>query len=348
MEKADLFEKHLSELMAQLSDIKIKISSQTASLNSFESQEATLLERISANKEKIKEKFSEQEAFTTEFQILKEWAYDDDLIQISQKVEQYKADKARLKVEIKNIQQLIQNKKRPNLALIEEEKKQTNENYVFLQKKLVSAENEVEQAKSILSELKKVIKQQDKDASKKSAITKLYNAISGRASEDKLRLETYVVQNYLEKILDYANLHFINQLSNNRYRFELAGEGNNRRMDHGLDINIYDNETGAARSADTLSGGETFIAALSIALALSEVVQNTANGVQIEALFIDEGFGSLDQETLQKAMQALEQIGENRLVGVISHVEEMKATIGQQIIINKMGDGRSNIKSVIK
>lgn len=135
MEKADLFEKHLSELMAQLSDIKIKISSQTASLNSFESQEATLLERISANKEKIKEKFSEQEAFTTEFQILKEWAYDDDLIQISQKVEQYKADKARLKVEIKNIQQLIQNKKRPNLALIEEEKKQTNENYVFLQKK---------------------------------------------------------------------------------------------------------------------------------------------------------------------------------------------------------------------
>lgn len=134
MEKADLFEKHLSELMAQLSDIKIKISSQTASLNSFESQEATLLERISANKEKIKEKFSEQEAFTTEFQILKEWAYDDDLIQISQKVEQYKADKARLKVEIKNIQQLIQNKKRPNLALIEEEKKQTNENYVFLQK----------------------------------------------------------------------------------------------------------------------------------------------------------------------------------------------------------------------
>lgn len=348
MEKADLFEKHLSELMAQLSDIKIKISSQTASLNSFESQEATLLERISANKEKIKEKFSEQEAFTTEFQILKEWAYDDDLIQISQKVEQYKADKARLKVEIKNIQQLIQNKNRPNLALIEEEKKQTNENYVFLQKKLVSAENEVEQAKLILSELKKVIKEQDKDASKKAAITKLYNAISGRASEDKLRLETYVVQNYLEKILDYANLHFINQLSNNRYRFELAGEGNNRRMDHGLDINIYDNETGATRSADTLSGGETFIAALSIALALSEVVQNTANGVQIEALFIDEGFGSLDQETLQKAMQALEQIGENRLVGVISHVEEMKATIGQQIIINKMGDGRSNIKSVIK
>ena len=348
IEETDLFEKNLSELMAQLTDIKIKISSQTASLNSLESQEATLLERISTNKEKIKEKFSEQEAFTTEFQVLKEWAYDDDLIQISQEVEQYKADKARLKVEIKNIQQIIQNKKRPILALIEEEKKQTNENYVFLQKKLVSAENEVEQAKLILSELKKVIKEQDKDASKKAAITKLYNAISGRASEDKLRLETYVVQNYLEKILDYANLHFINQLSNNRYRFELASEGNNRRMDHGLDINIYDNETGAARSADTLSGGETFIAALSIALALSEVVQNTANGVQIEALFIDEGFGSLDQETLQKAMQALERIGENRLVGVISHVEEMKATIGQQIIINKMGDGRSNIKPVIK
>jgi ATPase involved in DNA repair len=115
-----------------------------------------------------------------------------------------------------------------------------------------------------------------------------------------------------------------------------------------LDINIFDNETGKSRSSDTLSGGETFIAALSIALSLSEVVQSSSNGVQIDALFVDEGFGSLDDETLEKSMTALETIGQNRMVGVISHIESMKQTIGQQVLIKKLGDGRSKIEIVNK
>ncbi|MBP5843934.1 SMC family ATPase, partial [Lactiplantibacillus plantarum] len=191
--------------------------------------------------------------------------------------------------------------------------------------------------------------QQGTFAKRFAEITSLYNIMTGKDGNDhKLKLETYVVQNYLQRVLNYANDHFINLLSNNRYTFELAAEASDNRSDHGLDINVYDNETGNSRSSNTLSGGETFIAALSIALSLSEVVQSSANGVQIDALFVDEGFGSLDDETLEKAMQALETIGENRMVGVISHIESMKRTIGQQVLIKKMGDGRSTVRLISK
>ena len=347
-EEIALFEKRLADLTSKISEIKISVATKKANLNSLNIQLIDLSERIKNNQDKIDKTLLQPEALTTDFQVLWEWANDDKWLELSQKVEQYKSEKSRLEQEIESLHKKLQNKARPNLEEIENRKKQETDLYLSLQKKLAADETAEQQAIVILSEVRKLMKGQEKQFEKRKAIGQLYGAISGKLSEDKLRLETFVVQNYLEKILDYANIHFINQLSNNRYRFELAEEGNNRRMDHGLDINIYDNETGASRSADTLSGGETFIAALSIALALSEVVQNTANGVQIEALFIDEGFGSLDQETLQKAMQALEQIGKNRLVGVISHVEEMKSTIGQQIIIKKVGDGRSKVKSVIK
>ena len=96
--------------------------------------------------------------------------------------------------------------------------------------------------------------------------------------------------------------------------------------------------------ASSLSGGETFIASLAIALSLSEVVQNTSNGALVETLFIDEGFGSLDEDTLDKAIAVLEQIGQNRLVGFISHVKEMKGTIQQQVLIDKGPDGSSRIR----
>nr|WP_240704462.1 SbcC/MukB-like Walker B domain-containing protein [Companilactobacillus zhachilii] len=193
------------------------------------------------------------------------------------------------------------------------------------------------------------MKKQGEFAKELAAITSLYNVVNGKDGNDsKLKLETYVVQNYLQNILSYANDTFLNRLSHNRYSFVISEKAADKQRDHGLDINVYDRETNAIRSSDTLSGGETFIAALSIALSLSEVVQSSANGVQIDALFVDEGFGSLDDETLDEAMNALEDIGKNRMVGVISHIESMKQSIGQQLLVKKLGDGKSKIELINK
>ena len=282
-------------------------------------------------------------AWANDLVTLKNWLTEDKLPEISKFINTYELEEKRLNRALAKYEQKLSGKQRPDLTELREEKQALSESFSQAQKTVIELSNTRQQLETIVAKIEQTLETQGKAADKAREMTKLYNAIAGKTG-DKLKLETFVVQHYLEKVLIYANQHFINQLSNNRYRFELAKESANKRHDHGLDISIYDNETGASRSSNTLSGGETFIAALSIALALSEVVQNSAQGVQIEALFVDEGFGSLDQETLQKAMTALEQIGENRLVGLISHVEEMKDSIAQQLRVEKVGDGRSQVK----
>ncbi|WP_338997585.1 SMC family ATPase [Lactococcus formosensis] len=282
-------------------------------------------------------------AWTNDLVTLKNWLAEDKLPEISKFINTYELEEKRLNRALAAYEEKLSGKQRPDLTELREEKQALSESFSQARKTVIELSNTRQQLETTVAKIEQTLETQGKAADKAREMTKLYNAIAGKTG-DKLKLETFVVQHYLEKVLIYANQHFINQLSNNRYRFELAKESSNKRRDHGLDISIYDNETGASRSSNTLSGGETFIAALSIALALSEVVQNSAQGVQIEALFVDEGFGSLDQETLQKAMTALEQIGENRLVGLISHVEEMKDSIAQQLRVEKVGDGRSQVK----
>jgi DNA repair protein SbcC/Rad50 len=292
------------------------------------------------------------EAPTHDQTVLENWLEElanGRLTALQVQIATYRQDKERLTTEIKQLQTALTNVERPNITGIQAQLADLQAHKDRALQSQTVAEQALTDAQSCLEKVQQIMHQQGTFAKRFAEITSLYNIMTGKDGNDhKLKLETYVVQNYLQRVLNYANDHFINLLSNNRYTFELAAEASDNRSDHGLDINVYDNETGNSRSSNTLSGGETFIAALSIALSLSEVVQSSANGVQIDALFVDEGFGSLDDETLEKAMQALETIGENRMVGVISHIESMKRTIGQQVLIKKMGDGRSTVRLISK
>ena len=133
-------------------------------------------------------------------------------------------------------------------------------------------------------------------------------------------------------------------MSAGRYQFILSDRQAGRANQNGLDIDIYDQDGGKIRATSTLSGGESFIAALSIALSMAEIVQHRAGGAKIDALFIDEGFGSLDEQTLSQAMEALSMVEQSgRLVGIISHVSSMKQQIPQQLAVKKLGNGRSKL-----
>lgn len=161
--------------------------------------------------------------------------------------------------------------------------------------------------------------------------------------QKKISLERYVLRTYLEKVLVVANQRLA-LLTKNRYQFELNQATGSYKNQTGLEINVYDDNSGSSRSAHTLSGGESFIAALALALSLAEVIQEESGGVLIEALFIDEGFGSLDEEALEMAMEALETIeNEGRMIGIISHVSELKAQIPQQLQIKTNGNGQSHV-----
>ena len=262
----------------------------------------------------------------------------------------YQTLKQELQTQISKSQELLQNQEKPDLVALTQEVQTGQKSYdtqlaqvSVMEKGLKDANATYQAAKTLQDSNQEAFKVHQELSDLVKVVKGENTALTGR-----LNLEVYVIRQYFQQILDYANANYIGLLTDNRYSFVLSEEGRRARDHFGLDINVYDQLTGSERSVKSLSGGETFIAALAIALSLSEVVQNTSKGAVVEALFIDEGFGSLDKEALTKAIAVLEQIGENRMVGVISHVDDMKEGIAQQLAIIKSHDGSSRIKIVDK
>lgn len=162
--------------------------------------------------------------------------------------------------------------------------------------------------------------------------------LSGKA---KIDLETYVQTTYFDHILSRANLR-LQKMSSGQYDLKRRRNADNKQSRSGLDLDIVDHINATERSVNTLSGGEAFLASLSLALGLSDEVQ-MSTGIHLDTLFVDEGFGSLDSSALGKAYQTLAGLTEgNRLVGIISHVSELKERIDRQIVVSKGPDGSSH------
>ncbi len=162
--------------------------------------------------------------------------------------------------------------------------------------------------------------------------------------KEKLMLETYVQTAYFERIIARANTRFMTMTSG-QYEFTRRAAADDNRSQSGLELDIVDHYNGSVRSVKTLSGGESFLASLSLALGLSDEVQSSSGGVRFDSMFVDEGFGSLDDETLRQAINALNSLTEgNRLVGIISHVTELKERIDTQILVVKDRTGGSRVE----
>ncbi len=165
------------------------------------------------------------------------------------------------------------------------------------------------------------------------------------AGKQKLMLETYIQTTYFERILERANLR-LQKMSGGQYDLKRS-TGGGKRGKIGLELDIIDHVNSTERSVNTLSGGEAFLASLALALGLSDEVQ-MSSGIHLDTLFVDEGFGSLDSESLQKAYATLAGLTEgNRLVGIISHVAELKERIDKQIVVKKDKAGGSHATVVV-
>ena len=163
----------------------------------------------------------------------------------------------------------------------------------------------------------------------------------------KIELETYVQMAYFDRILRKANVRLMT-MTGGQYELVRKKEQDTRQGKVGLDLNVTDHYNGSQRSVKTLSGGESFMASLSLALGLSDEIQARAGGIQLDAMFVDEGFGSLDEEALNQAVKVLNGLaGGNRMVGIISHVAELKERIDRKIVVKKDrtgGGGGSRIE----
>ena len=174
---------------------------------------------------------------------------------------------------------------------------------------------------------------------------RLYKLLSG-SNPMRIPVDKYVLSIMLEEILACANRYFA-QFSRERYALLRSQERAANNAYSGLDLVVLDGMTGHERSVDTLSGGEQFLASLSLALGLSEVVQNQSGCVRLEALFIDEGFGSLDQESLDTAMKALAMLHQGgRMIGIISHVSELRNRISSRIEVSRLPDGTAKAEVI--
>ena len=164
--------------------------------------------------------------------------------------------------------------------------------------------------------------------------------ISGK---ERIMLETYVQMAYFDRIIRRANIRLM-IMTDGQYELKRRPVAENFRSQSGLDLDVIDHYNGTTRNVKTLSGGESFQASLSLALGLSDEVQSSAGGIRLDTMFVDEGFGSLDADALQKAIRALIGLTEgNRLVGIISHVGELQGMIDNQIIVVKERAGGSKI-----
>ena len=158
---------------------------------------------------------------------------------------------------------------------------------------------------------------------------------NGRSSKEKITLQEYVQIAYLDCMIHKANERYLS-MSNQQYQLVRSAGTKDKRSHEALDLDVIDFSNGSIRPVSSLSGGESFIASLALALGMSDEIQSQAGGIQIDTMFIDEGFGTLDQDSLNNAIQTLMNLsGENRLVGIISHVKELKERIHKGIIVTK-------------
>ncbi len=166
------------------------------------------------------------------------------------------------------------------------------------------------------------------------------------SGKEKVMLETYIQMTYFDRIIARANLRLL-VMTGNQYELKRRTEAENFRSQSGLDLNVVDHYNGTERSVKTLSGGESFKASLALALGLSDEIQSSAGGVKLDTMFVDEGFGSLDEESLDQAMRALASLADGRrLVGIISHVADLKNRIDRQIVVTKERTGGSRAEII--
>ena len=235
---------------------------------------------------------------------------------------------------------LIGGREKPDLSSLKEETTSAEQQYQEARGKNAEIQEMVQRDKEVCNALE--LKKEEMNMLQKEAarIERLYTRLSGNESGARMDLETYVQRRCMEQILDAANLRF-REMSGDQYELRLvdldrAGIGKNR----GLDLMVYSTVTRKEREVKTLSGGESFLAALSLALGMSDQIQAQSSSIHLDMLFIDEGFGSLDEHARDQAVRVLQRMaGGSRMIGIISHVSQLQQEIEDQLIVTRDDKG---------
>ena len=273
-----------------------------------------------------------------------EKSYDEALKAVNankEKLTSLKSAKAEIQKRLGNDTDIDLEKVRENKKLLEVRQAELDEKSKAVHSRITANKISLENINTRLAEIKKV-------EEKWRWMKALSNTANGNISgKEKIMLETYIQMTYFDRIISRANRRFL-VMSSGQYELKRRTEAENNRSQSGLELDVIDHYNGTQRSVKTLSGGESFKASLSLALGLSDEIQSSAGGIRLDSMFVDEGFGSLDEESLSQAVKALSSLADgNRLVGIISHVGELKERIESQILVTKDKSGGSRAEIIV-
>ncbi|MBR5269758.1 MAG: SMC family ATPase, partial [Anaerotignum sp.] len=252
----------------------------------------------------------------------------------------YFADLALLEQSVYTLKQQCQNREKKDITSLERRKQELQVQKTAVRKEADERKEQTAVLDNLLTLSFKEFNLREKAIAEYLPIMELSKTANGELTgKDKIAFEQYVQGFYFQKILRAANLR-LKDMTEGRYLLLHAQKAANKRSQAGLEVEVLDHYTGKGRSVRSLSGGEAFKASLCLALGLSDVIQAHAGGVRIDTMFIDEGFGSLDDRSREHAVEVLQKLSYgDRVVGIISHVSELKETIDKKILVKKGSTG---------
>ncbi len=272
---------------------------------------------------------------------------EDEINKLEISIEEYQNKLKAVKQDLMRLKKETENHNKRDIELLETQKQDMEKSKNRLDEQIQEIKMRLSTNSSILEDLKNAIKTAEDKQEKYLILDNLSRTANGDLSaQQRFAFEQYVQATYFEQILVEANKR-LKIMTNSRFKLLRREEARDLRALTGLEIDVLDNYTGKIRTVKSLSGGESFKASLSLALGLSDVVQSNVGGIEIDTLFVDEGFGALDAESIEQAIKTLVGLTTgNRIVGIISHVNELKERIDRQIVIKKTNKG-SSIELVI-
>ena len=260
--------------------------------------------------------------------------------QAAQKWQQQKEQVSSQQKLVQHLRETVKDKPVYDLQTAEQTLEQKRSEKERTEKRCRQSSQQAQQCKTVAGEVQKRYRSWESEARQGNTLEKLYQMMTGTLKKgERISFERYVQTYYFNRVLQFANQKLY-QLSNGRYQFRRRQEETVHNISSGLNLDVLDQYTGKSRSVETLSGGETFLASLALALGLSDTVQQQSGGIQLNAMFIDEGFGSLDSTALDNAVQVLQQLSDHqRTIGIISHVSELAERFEAQLQVEKSENG---------
>lgn len=325
----------------QNENIRIQAEQESAS-NQFES---TKLKKEETFVRFMKE--LEQSGFTDQ-STYKEAKLNDAKMEILQKeIQSYYSSLEVLAKQIEELRAELKDKEYMDITALGEHIKDLEINLDIIKEKRQRAQNAVTYISDLHENIRRIDEQIHEEEKAFQELVDLYEVMKGD-NESRISFERYILIEYLEQIVQIANER-LRKLSNGQFYLKRSERVEKRNRQSGLGLDVYDAYTGQTRDVKTLSGGEKFNASLCLALGMADVIQSYEGGISIETMFIDEGFGSLDEESLTKAVDALIDLQKSgRFIGVISHVQELKNAMPAVLEVTKQKDGCSQTRFVVK